>query len=101
MRNAVEVLELDMEFSAVSYNNLYGKGFEADLVLLAPQVAYLYPVVKEILKKQIVAEIPPAVYAAYDIAGLMAFVRKLLEEKKEEEVEKKLPIERVEYKIRL
>ena len=98
LRNANELLNLDMEFSAVSYNNLFVKGYENDVILLAPQISFEYEKVKEVLSSKIVHVIPTSIFGAYDVSGILQFVRRLLEEKETREKEKMLPAERMEFK---
>ena len=42
LKSASNLLNLDFEFSAVSYNNLYVKGYDNDVILLAPQIGFDY-----------------------------------------------------------
>ena len=79
LQEAADVLDLKYEFSAVSYNKLFVNGFDADIVLLAPQIRYLYPTVRGILKDCTVISIPTAVFAQYDAEGIL----RLLAEKGE------------------
>lgn len=98
LRNANELLNLDMEFDAVSYNNLYVKGYDKDVVLLAPQIAFELDKVSEILSEKIVKAVPTSIFGAYDVSGLIRFVRNVINETERQKKEKMLPAERMEFK---
>lgn len=97
MRSASDLLSLDMDFTAVSYNNLFVKGFNADVILLAPQISYLYEKATAILKGKTIIEIPASVFAAYDVSRLLTLIQKTREEEKKREQEHMRPIELVEF----
>ena len=98
LRNANDLLNLDMEFSAVSYNDLYVNAYSNDVILLAPQIGFEYEKVKEILSGKIVRVIPTSVFGAYDVSGLIRFVRTAIAETERQKKEKMLPAERMEFK---
>ena len=52
LNEAAEVLNLDMSFNAVSIDRIYQEAQNYDVVLLAPQIAFQYAKIKEILKDQ-------------------------------------------------
>ena len=74
LNKAAETLQLDYVFSAVSFSHIYEKGFDYDVILLAPQIQYEYPKVKEIFKDQIVLKIPTSVFARYSTGGLIELI---------------------------
>ncbi len=82
LQEAADLLNLNYEFSAVSYDRLFVSGFSADVVLLAPQIRYLYPTVRGILKDTIVTSVPTAIFAQYDTEGLLRLVAEKTAEKK-------------------
>ena len=97
LNKAAEVLELEMDFYAIGYENLFVKGFESDIILLAPQVSYLQKRAEEILKGRIVRSIPASIFGSYDINGLLNMITQA---QKEEEEKKKLtfiPALRMKY----
>lgn len=98
LRSANELLNLEMEFSAVNYSNLYVKAYENDVILLAPQISFEYEKVRDILTSKIVGVVPTSVFGSYDISGLLRFVRQLLSEREQQQKEKMLPAERMEFK---
>ncbi|MBQ7992842.1 MAG: ROK family protein [Solobacterium sp.] len=98
LKSANELLNLEMEFSAVNYGNLYVKAQSNDVIILAPQISYEYEKVREILSSKIVNVIPTSVYGSYDVSGLLQFVRKLIAERDQQQKEKMLPAERMEFK---
>lgn len=97
MRSAADLLSLDMDFTAVSYNNLFVKGFNADVILLAPQISYLYEKAVAILKEKTIIVIPASVFAAYDVSRLLTLIQKTREEEKQRKREHMRPIELIEF----
>ena len=98
LKSASNLLNLDFEFSAVSYNNLYVKGYDNDVILLAPQIGFDYDKVKEILSNKIVRVIPTSIFGSYDVSGFLRFVRSTIDENERQIKEKMLPAERMEFK---
>lgn len=94
---AAEMLDLNYSFQAVSYDSLYSKGFNADVILLAPQISYQYEKVKEILSDKVVIRIPVNIFAAYDVTKLLYLIRDSLQKNEEEKEQRKLPFERVDF----
>lgn len=68
-------MELDYQFSAVSYDRLFEKGFESDVILLAPQIGYLYNKAREILRNKKVILIPPKIFGTYDAFGVIDLIK--------------------------
>ena len=64
LKEAQSLLELNYNFKAVSYNRLYMDSYDADVILLAPQIGYLRDKVAEILDDKIVKTIPASVFGA-------------------------------------
>ena len=100
LKSASNLLNLDFEFSAVSYNNLYVKGYDNDVILLAPQIGFDYDKVKEILSNKIVRVIPTSIFGSYDVSGFLRFVRNTIDENERQIKEKMLPAERMEFRMR-
>ena len=69
-----KLLNIDVQVSAVSYNNLYKASEDYDMIMLAPQISYMYAKVCEILKNKIVLNIPPAIFAKYDVKEILNLV---------------------------
>lgn len=67
LKEAIGLLNLNMSVEARGYGEIYQIAQDYDMVLLAPQVSYLYSEVSKILKKQIVLKIPPQVFGKYDV----------------------------------
>ena len=97
LNEAAKVLSLDMDFMAVSYNDLFVKGFECDVILLAPQISYVYEKTSEILKDKIVLTIPPSIFGEYDVQRLIDLVRLGMINKENERKEEMYPAERMEF----
>lgn len=70
----VKLLNQDIEVAASSYNNLYKASNDYDMIMLAPQISYMNAKVREILKDKIVVNIPPAVFAKYDVKRILAII---------------------------
>lgn len=81
IEEAVQLLNINLEVNAVGYNNLYHEGDNYDVILLAPQISYIYSKVKEILKNKIVLKIPTKVFASYDVGTMISIVLKETEKK--------------------
>lgn len=89
MNEAARALALDYDFSAVSYDRLFEKGFESDVILLAPQIGYLYHQASQILKEKTVLLIPASVFGTYNSGAVIDLVRKNLSAKKKLRVQQK------------
>lgn len=74
INEVVKLLDMDIHVDAVSYSNLYKEGENYDMIMLAPQISYMYAKTCEILKKQIVLKIPPAVFAKYDVKKILSII---------------------------
>ena len=81
---AAETLGLDYTFSAVSYTDLFEAAADQDIILLAPQIGYLYKKASEVLKDKIVLQIPTDVFASYNVSRMIEILQ---ETKKQEEKE--------------
>jgi len=75
LNEAAELLSLDCEFNAVPFHKLYEVGFDYNIILLAPQIAYSYQEACQIFQDRLVLKIPPKFFAGYDTAGVLRFVR--------------------------
>lgn len=71
-------MALNYVFSAVSYHELYHVGNQYDLILLAPQISYIYKKAKQILEPRIVRQIPAKVFASYDVQQMFSDIRQYL-----------------------
>lgn len=76
IKKVVKILNLDIHVDAISYNNLYKVGQEYDMIMLAPQISYMYAKTCEILKNQIVLNTPPAIFAKYDVKKMLSLIEK-------------------------
>ena len=54
--------------------NLYKNSEDYDMIMLAPQISYMYAKVCEILKNKIVLNIPPAIFAKYDVKKMLSII---------------------------
>lgn len=104
LNRAAADLKLDYEFSAVSFNHIYEKGFDYDMILLAPQIHYEYEKAKEIFRNQTVLKIPASVFASYSTGGMIEMIISARAEKnaqKKEEMQKKDPAAAAENNYRI
>ncbi|MGX8680333.1 MAG: ROK family protein [bacterium] len=74
IQKANDVLNLNFEFDALAIAKLYNQGEKYDMILLAPQIAYMYAKIKAIFKNQIIMKIPAAVFAKYDVSGIFKLI---------------------------
>ena len=78
LNESAQLLSLNYEFSAVSYGNLYHTASQYDIILLAPQISYIYDTAQKILHNKKVCKIPPKTFAAYDVKGVFSDLAPLL-----------------------
>ena len=74
LNEAAKVLELDYEFNAVGFMDLFEEGINYDVVLLAPQISYQHAKAQQHLTNQAVYNIPPQIFAKYDANALFQFL---------------------------
>lgn len=79
LNESAQLLSLNYEFSAVSYGNLYQTASQYDIILLAPQISYIYETARKILHNKKVWKIPPKTFATYDVRAVFADLDPLLE----------------------
>lgn len=79
LNDAAELLSMDIHFEAEGYSELYNAAVDKDVILLAPQIGYLYQQVKDILKDKIVLQIPGAVFARYDTGTMLNMIKEEFE----------------------
>ena len=79
LNEAVKLLSLDYEFAAVPFHKLYSVGSDYSVILLAPQIAYEFQKVSDILHDKLVLKIPPKVFASYDTGEMIKFINGELE----------------------
>ena len=98
LNEASELLNMNFSFQAVNYSRLFATAFESDIVLLAPQISYMYEKVKGILNDQLVICVPATIFGAYDVPKLISLVARKLHEREEEEEGQKVPAEREQFR---
>lgn len=86
LNKAAEMMKLDYEFSAVSFSHIFEKGFDYDMILLAPQIHYQYEKTVPIFRNQIVLKIPAAIFGQYRTGELISLI--MQERQKPEKKEK-------------
>lgn len=97
LTEAVDFLHLNMQVDARGYQEVYQIAQDYDMVLLAPQVSYLYSEANKILKNQVVLKIPPHVFGKYDVRECIQLIEKN-QNKIDIESTKKEPLEIVGLK---
>ena len=91
MNEASKLMSLPYVTEASGYNNLYYVAQDYDVVLLAPQISYLHAKACDILKDKIVLNVPPEVFAKYDVKAIFTLVKESLEIKKNQS-DQKIPL---------
>jgi cellobiose-specific phosphotransferase system component IIB len=75
LQNAADALNENMYFDAVPLTELYEKGFDADVILLAPQIAYEAKKAVSVFKDHPVLCIPAGIFGSYDAGACLAFLK--------------------------
>lgn len=75
LNEAAKLLNLNYEFSAVPYNELFETGIQYNIVLLAPQISYMHAKVEAALKNKIILKIPPQIFAKYDAGKMISLIQ--------------------------
>ena len=86
LNEACNLLKMDYSFNAVSIDHIYEKGFDADVILLAPQVSFQYARIAGVFHEKVVLKIPASIFARYDTGKLLELVRKEYAKKTDEGV---------------
>jgi len=79
LNESAQLLSLNYEFSAVSYGNLYQMASQYDIILLAPQISYIYDTARKILHNKKVCKIQPKTFATYDVKAVFTELEPLLQ----------------------
>lgn len=82
MNDAARLLFLNYHVEAIGYNQLFDVGNDYDIIMLAPQISFMHAKVQEILSNQIVINIPPQVFAKYDVGKMIAIMKEAFDNKK-------------------
>lgn len=75
LNQAAQAMGLDWDFSAVSVTEAYEHGRGKAAILIAPQIGYQADRVRQVMGDVPVLQIPTAIFAAYDAAGCLEWVR--------------------------
>lgn len=75
LNSTANMLGLDYQFNAVPYTNIYEEVENYDVILIAPQIGYMFKRLKESLPDKLVLQIPTAVFASYDALSALKFVQ--------------------------
>lgn len=99
LNDAIQLLDLAQDVSAVPYSQLFDIGQDYDIILLAPQISYMQAKVQEILKEKIVAKIPALIFAKYDVKNMLNYIHQFSQTKKENDsiIEKTLSLKHIAH----
>lgn len=75
LNETAQLLSTDYHFDAVAADDVYKEAENYDVILLAPQIAYLSDKMSSILVDKIVLKMPARIFASYDAAGALEFVK--------------------------
>lgn len=89
LNEAAGLLSADMHFQAVPFSRLYEEADDADVILLAPQIAYEAKKVTEILNDKLVLTIPAQIFASYDTGAMITLILQETEKEKQKEKSRK------------
>lgn len=90
LNRTAKMIGCDYTFSAVSASEVYEAGIGKAAVLVAPQIGYMLAKIKDALSDTPVLAIPTALFASYDAAGTISYVREQIESyRPEKETEEK------------
>lgn len=78
LNESARLLNLNYEFSAVSYGNLYHVAARYEVILLAPQISYIWETAGEILPGKKIFKIPPKDFATYDVRAVFTWLESFL-----------------------
>ncbi len=81
INEVVQLLGLDLKVDAIGYNQLFQVANNYDIILLAPQISYLHAKIHDILKDQIIINIPPQIFAKYDVGKILSLITEASEHK--------------------
>lgn len=76
IKEALKLISSDYIFEACAYTKLSENAFNADIILLAPQISYLCDKTKDNFPNKTVLNIPPHIFAKYDVGKLLTFLNK-------------------------
>ncbi len=79
LNTMADLTGIDYHFYAVPYLNIYEEVEKYDIVLIAPQIGYIYERLKNSLHDKLVLQIPTALLASYDAMATLNFIRKELD----------------------
>lgn len=79
LNSVAGMLGVDYQFNAVSYLNIYEEVENYDVVLIAPQIGYMFNRLKESLPNKLVLQIPTSIFASYDALSALKFIQSELE----------------------
>lgn len=88
---------LRYQVSASGYQRLYQQGQDYDIILLAPQIAYVYSQVKSIFSDKIIIKIPPKIFAKYDVSGIAELISTAERKKKTPNLDEHFEIDQRVY----
>lgn len=88
LNQEAEQLGLDWHFDAVPYLQAAERAEKADMLLIAPQIAYLKNSLQKALPGKLIRQIPTGLFSAFDAAGMIDFIRNLQQNETKKEIGK-------------
>ncbi len=80
LNEAAAFLRLDYSFEAVAYTNVFEEGLNYDVILVSPQIGYLFEKIRDVMADKLVIAIPAKTFGSYDAAGMIELLRQSLSE---------------------
>ncbi len=79
LNSTAEMLDLDYHFDAVMFTRIYEAADEYDVILIAPQIGYMYKRINESMPNKLVLQVPTAVFAKYDALATIELIQESLD----------------------
>ena len=92
LQEAADLLNKDYLFDAVAYSELFDKGKDYDMILLAPQVSYMLSKVEDVFKDKLVFALSSTLFGKYDVSNTFLFIENHFSHAKEKETNEQRPL---------
>lgn len=79
LNEGAQAISLDYHFDAMSFDRLYHKGSDYDVILLAPQISYKHKEAESALRHKLIIDIPASIFARYDVGAMFHHIASSLE----------------------
>lgn len=78
LNEANEFLKKNYEIAAIGYTHLFEVEQDYQIIMLAPQISYLKQKIQAIYQDKKIINIPPQIFARYDVSAMFALLEKTL-----------------------